>query len=334
MHPVLVELPGSELGFPLWPALVLLSAWGGSVAVMAFRRGARLVVLLGAALTVLAVVLAVTTRAERLRLGAFEVRSWGAAFALALVVGCLVVVRRAARLGLSRELAVRATLAACVGAVVGARVGWVALHPAATGSVEAAAAFYRGGLSVWGGLAGALAGAKLASRGTGTTLAELADLAAPSFGIGVALTRLGCYFEGCDFGVPLSTGASHVLVALGTFPKDSPAWAAHVLTRGLAPSADTSLAVHPVQLYEALGGTVLAAVAFLLGPKKMPNGLLFVTASSLYLGLRVSLDSLRDDASEVWVPRALLLCGALIGGGLWGIRFWRAKRPEVTPTDR
>lgn len=335
MHPVLVELPGSELGLPLWPALVLLAAWGAFVSAAALRRSARRVALLGAALALLSVVLAFTTRSQKLVVGPFEVRSWGAAFAAALSVGAAVTVRRAVRRGMSLELATRACLAACVGAVVGARVGWVLLHPAATGSVEGVAAFYRGGLSVWGGFAGALAFAKLASRETGTTLRELADLAAPSFGIGVVLARVGCYLEGCDFGVPLSTNAPQFLVTLGTFPKDSPAWVAHVLARGLSISESSSLPVHPVVLYEALGGVALTTIAFLLARrKKTPTGALFATVSVAYLVLRVSLDWLRDDPAEMWVPRALLLCVVLIGGGLLGIRLWRGHHPAVTSVDK
>ena len=216
------------------------------------------------------------------------------------------------------------------GGVIGARITWVLLHPTATESVDGAAAFYRGGLSVWGGLIGALVGIKLSSGESGTSLRSLADLAAPSFAIGVVLTRLGCFLEGCDFGVPLSNGAPRFVAALGTFPRHSPAWVEHVLSLGLSPSANASLAVHPVALYEAAGGAALVAVAFLLGRRPFRPGVVFVTVTFAYLVLRVALDWLRADAAEMWVSGILLLSGVLIGSVAFGIRFLWAPLPRVT----
>ena len=334
MHPVLVVVPWPELGVPVWPALALLALSGAAVAVAAWRRRNLVVATLGALLAASALALAFTTRASRLSVGPFEVRAWGACFATALVAGSAIALRRGARLGFDRELVVRACIAASAGCVIGARIAWVVLHPGATGSVEGTAAFYRGGLSVWGGLAGALVAARLSSRSSAVSLRELADLAAPGFGVGVVLTRFGCFLEGCDFGVPLGNGAPGVLATLGTFPKHSPAWAVHVLSRGLSPSANASLAVHPVALYEAFGGVVLVAVAFLLERRKFRPGVIFATISLAYLVLRVSLDWLRDDAVDMWVSRALLLFAALIGAGVLGIRFLRGREASRSPRPR
>ena len=306
MHPVLVELPWPEGDIALWPALVVLACFGAVTSVVAARSKHHFVAALGAILAGAALLLAFSTRATRVALGPFEVRSWGVAFAASLVAGCILFVRRASTRGIPRELAVRACLFASLGAVVGARIGWVVLHPTATGALGGAAAFYTGGLSVWGGIAGALVGARLASASGGTALGALADLAAPSFGVGVVITRLGCYLEGCDFGVPLGSGAPRLLATLGTFPKDSPAWVEHVVSRGLPASAPVSLPVHPTELYEALSGGVLVALSFALDRRGPRSGATFAGMILAYLLLRVSLDWLRDDPVEMWVSRALL----------------------------
>jgi len=303
---------------------------GAGIGAAAFRRKNAFVAVLGAILAAAALALVFSTRTSRLWIGSFEVRAWGACFAAALVIGSVVALRRATRLGFDRDLVARACVLASVGGVIGARITWVLLHPTATGSVEGAAAFYRGGLSVWGGLVGALVGIKLSTSASGTSLRRLADLAAPSFAIGVALTRLGCFLEGCDFGVPLSNGAPRFVAALGTFPKHSPAWVEHVLSRGLSPSANASFAVHPVALYEAAGATALVAVAFLLGRRPFRPGVVFVTVMFAYLVLRVALDWLRADSAEMWVSGTLLLSGALIGSVALGIRLLRASLPKVT----
>ncbi|HVR19884.1 MAG TPA: prolipoprotein diacylglyceryl transferase family protein [Polyangiaceae bacterium] len=334
MHPVLVVVPSPELGILLWPALVVLALVGAGIGAVAFRRNNAFVAVLGAMLAAAALALAFSTRTSRLSVGSFEVRAWGACFAAALVIGSVVALRRATRLGFDRELVARVCVLASVGGVIGARIAWVLLHPTATESVEGAAAFYRGGLSVWGGLIGALVVVKLSSRASGTSLRRLADLAAPSFAIGVALTRLGCFLEGCDFGVPLSNGAPRFIAALGTFPKESPAWIEHVLSRGLSPSANASLAVHPIALYEAVGGAALVLFAFLLRRRPFRPGVVFVTVTFAYLVLRVALDSLRADPMEMWVSGTLLLSGVLIGSVALGIRFLRAPMPKVTQVKK
>jgi len=106
--------------------------------------------------------------------------------------------------------------------------------------------------------------------------------------------------------VPLESGTPRLLATLGTFPKDSPAWADHVLSRGLPASAPVSLPVHPAELYEAAGGGVLVAVAFALDRLGLRSGLTFAGILLLYLLLRVSLDWLRNDPVEMWVSGALL----------------------------
>jgi phosphatidylglycerol:prolipoprotein diacylglycerol transferase len=320
MHPVLVEVPWPKLGVALWPAFAVLVCFGVVTGIVAARRKNHFVAALGGILAVLASVLLLTSRTSRIAPAPFEVRSWGVAFAAALLVGSILFIRRADSRGLGRELAVRACIAAAVGGVVGARLVWVLLHPAATESLDEAAAFYGGGLSVWGGIAGALAGVKVVSRRDGVSLGEISDLAAPSFGAVVLLVRVGCFFEGCDFGRPLGSGAPRFLRALGTFPKDSPAWVEHVLSRDLAASAPVSLPVHPTELYEALGGGVLVVAAFALDRLGLRSGLTFAGIFLSYLLLRVSLDWLRDDPVEMWVSRALLLL-AIVAYGLFRLRF-------------
>ena len=317
MHPVLVEIPWPELGIPLWPAFTLLALAGAVIAAVAFRKEHRFVAGLGAVLAVAALVLAFSTRGARLVMGPLEVRAWGVAFAASLAVGSAITIRRAGARGIERDLVTSACIAAAIGGVVGARLLWVILHPFVTGSVDGSVAFYRGGLSVWGGLGGALAGVAFSSRARGASLPVLFDLAAPSFGVGVVLTRIGCFLEGCDFGVPLANGAPRFVAALGTFPKNSPAWVEHVVSRGLSPNATVSLAVHPIELYEAAFGAALVALALALDRIKLREGFTFAAVIGAYLLLRVTLDSLRDDPVEMWVSRTLLLLTILVVFASW-----------------
>jgi phosphatidylglycerol---prolipoprotein diacylglyceryl transferase len=326
MHPVLASVPWPELGIPLWPAFALLALWGAVTGVVAVRRKNRFVAVLGGALAALAVVAAFTTETSRLTSGPVELRAWGVFFAASLALGSALVIRRGAVVGLDRELTARVCIAAAVGGVVAARIVWVLLHPAATESIAGTVAFYRGGLSAWGGLAGAVLAARLSSRESGASLLSLLDLAAPSFAAGIVLTRLGCHLEGCDFGLPLGETPPRFLAALGTFPKNSPAWVEHVLTRELTPIAAASLPVHPTAVYEALGGGALLALAFALGRRNLRPGLVFGAVVLAYLLLRVTLDSLRDDPVEMWVSRTLVTLCVAAGAIFLTIRKVRASR--------
>ncbi len=145
---------------------------------------------------------------------------------------------------------------------------------------------------------------------------------------GLALTRIGCYLFGCDFGKPLSDTAPGWLKALGSFPKwtanefpnasGSPAWAQHVIERGLSPEALTSLPVHPTQLYESLFGVALLGLVLWLLPRQKFQGQSFLCLAFLYSVGRFLLEVLRDDAERGHFGPTLAMHWAL---GLAGLVF-------------
>jgi len=113
-------------------------------------------------------------------------------------------------------------------------------------------------------------------------LARLADAFAFSLPLGIALLRVGCFLAGCCWGdicdrperlaavedqiwlrqvqtIPWACGPDWPLGV--RFPKGSPAYLQHRTAGLLPPTADRSLRVHPVQLYEA--AAMLCLLAFL-----------------------------------------------------------------------
>src|SRR6185295_2298765 len=105
-------------------------------------------------------------------------------------------------------------------------------------------------------------------------------------GVGLFVTRLGCWLEGCDFGRSLSAAAPAWLARLGTFPGQSPAWVAQVLAGSLAPSAGASAPVHPTELYESACGALLVALALALGRRQRAAGTTALSVLAGYLVLR------------------------------------------------
>jgi phosphatidylglycerol:prolipoprotein diacylglycerol transferase len=179
------------------------------------------------------------------------------------------------------------------------------------------------GVSAYGALLGAAFGARLAFGRAGFPAAV--DRLAPPLALGVALVRIGCFLNGCDFGLPtaLPWGVR--------FPRDrvlaaelgpSPAWLSHQRS-GIALDGETvdapalwSLPVHPTQLYEA--GLALVLFAFLLRRWRRGRfeGEVFLCFVVLYGLGRAAIDLVAADRPPGFVSltQALGLAAALLAG--------------------
>lgn len=116
------------------------------------------------------------------------------------------------------------------------------------------------------------------------------DAAAPAMALGEAMTRMGCFLNGCCYGVP-SMGAWAV-----TFPPSSFAFQDQVAHGLILPSASHSLAVHPVQLYST--AVMIGVTLYLLRKYLRPHreGEVFFTFLISYGVLRLLVAPLRVEA--------------------------------------
>jgi phosphatidylglycerol:prolipoprotein diacylglycerol transferase len=178
-----------------------------------------------------------------------------------------------------------------------------------------------GGLVAYGGFLGGLLGSAIYLRRHELSLWKWADAAVPSLASGLAITRIGCYLYGCDFGRPLGNAAPGWLRRIGTFPRwsddrGSPAWLQHH-TQGLrteatacierlhgdfhdrlcflANDAHASAPVHPTQLYESLTGAVLFVLLVWLWRRRRFEGQIFLAFGAVYGFARAALEIVRDD---------------------------------------
>jgi len=83
-----------------------------------------------------------------------------------------------------------------------------------------------------------------------------ADILLPMFALGEAITRLGCYLNGCCFGLPCEHGSLCV-----TFPSDSPAG-----------SFFPGTPLYPTQLYQSFYGLVMFGLMLSADRKKRYPG--------------------------------------------------------------
>jgi phosphatidylglycerol---prolipoprotein diacylglyceryl transferase len=197
------------------------------------------------------------------------------AYGTMLMVGFLLAVwmarRRAAALGLEKVEIFDMGMFGIIGGVLGARLMHVAISwpsyfvshemwpkwMGPMGWLGAIAATWNGGLVFYGGLGGGILALWLYTRRRKIPFIDALDFAAAPAGVGLAMTRIGCFLNGCCF------GRESDLPWAVTFPRDS-----HVYARfdaeGHWIGFFDPFPVHPTQLYETLAALAMAAVIWWL----------------------------------------------------------------------
>jgi phosphatidylglycerol:prolipoprotein diacylglycerol transferase len=236
---------------------------------------------------------------------------FGSFLALGLGLGVALSTRLAERAGLSRREGADALVLALGLALPFSRLFYVLGSPEAE-PLTVWFALGQGGLSGYGALLGATLGALLAlRRARGRRFAWL-DVATPGVLLTALITRLGCYLEGCDFGRPLPSTAPAWLSRLGSFPAQS-------------------RALHPTELYEAVGLALLLGLALLARRKQRRFGVVFTSAGIGYGALRFATDGLRGDADRgvyalINLTPALALASSLALALTFTLQLARARR--------
>ncbi len=173
-----------------------------------------------------------------------------------------------------------------------------------------------------------------AAIGGGTALVVLApfwtasgrralDVLVPGAIAGVSVARLGCLFEGCDFG-RLADGPMSV-----AYGPSSRAWEVHVLEYGLSIESPVSLAVHPFGGYLAFWGLGCAVVGQWWRRRSGRAGSGAVVAAALFFGGGGAIEWLREPATvarwtdgvSVYPAVYWTIAAAIIGG--WTILQYR-----------
>jgi phosphatidylglycerol:prolipoprotein diacylglycerol transferase len=184
---------------------------------------------------------------------------------------------------------------------------------------------WRGGLAYYGGFIFAAAFGLYYARKHKLGMWKMADLAAPWIALGLALTRLGCFLNGCCYGK-----VSSVPWAV-RFPRGSAVHEVQVHDHVIAPGAE-ALAVHPTQLYLAALNLLTFFLLYLLfRPRKRFDGALFAWLLICKGVFRSIVEVWRDDDRGVlfgWLSTSQLLSIPLVALGIY--LLWR-NRPGLAP---
>jgi phosphatidylglycerol:prolipoprotein diacylglycerol transferase len=190
----------------------------------------------------------------------------------------------------------------------------------------AAVKVWRGGLAFYGGFLFATAFGLHYARKHRLGMWRMADMAAPWIALGLALTRMGCFLNGCCFGQPSNLPwAVH-------FPSNKALEEAQEKAGQIALGAQ-SLPVHPTQLYLAgLNLLTFLALYFWFRPHKRFHGEVFAW---LLIGkgvFRSLVEVWRADERGVlfgWLSTSQILSLPLVALGIW--MLVRQRRAQETP---
>jgi len=307
MHPVLFKIPLPHWVLPLGPTLFALAALGLCLAIFGRQKRALDLLVIGLLLLVSGTWGGFAFRGQRFALEALPIYSYGAMLCASILVGWFLTLGLGVRDGMPRELLANCYFATAIAALLGSRVLYVLTNLSEFRSLSDVLAVRSGGLVAYGGFLGGFAGSVWYLRRRGAALLPWADVAVPSLGSGLLLTRIGCYLFGCDFGKPLSSTAPAWLKRLGTFPRwpsdlldgaGSPAWMQHVNERGLSMTSPNSLPVHPTELYESLVGAALLVLTLAVRRRQSFRGQVFLSFTFAYGYLRFLLEIVRDDSER------------------------------------
>lgn len=244
-------------------------------------------------------------------LGPLQVRWYGLAYVAGFLVAALILRSLAKRwdVKLTDDDLLDIVLVAILGLVVGARIGYVVIYGAGAywSDPLSILAFWDGGMSFHGGLAGVLLAGWWIARRKGVSPLRLFDLGAVGAPLGIFFGRLANFVNGELWGRPTDVPWGMVF-----------------------PGAPGGMPRHPSQLYEAvLEGLVIFVVLWVLARKKRPEGFHLGMLLVLYAVFRTFVEFFREPDVQlgfVFGPFTMgqLLTVPILGAGVW--LLWRAYR--------
>lgn len=219
-----------------------------------------------------------------LRLGRFEIHSYGLMLALSFLIGIYWSMHRAKKRGIHRNDVMDLSLLIVVCAIVGARLLYVVTHLEefkgrwldtfnpfqSTGEIGIM------GLTMLGGVVLALAAIVIYCSIKKINILRLCDVLAPAFGLGIFITRIGCFLHGCCYGNACDLPWAVV------FPLISPAG-----------SAMQGIPIHPTQVYSSLYGLAILVTLVVLDRKVRFDGFLLSVFFMMYGVARFLVDYVR-----------------------------------------
>lgn len=242
-------------------------------------------------------------------------------YIFALVICLIIFVNRSSKNQLVKSHAFWSAIWAVVFGLIGSKIYFLLQNIDAV--VEKPSLVFAGGTGSWGGYIGGTLGFLLSLKLYRMRIIKYLDTAFSTLGLGIFIFRWNCFLYGCCYGTPSS------LPWAVKFPKGSYAYNAHLLKGYINPDAQTSLAIHPLQIYYSLNGLLLFILASWYWKRlRHRPGVTFCLFWLSYCITRFGLEFFRNDGTRgfMWsmsVPQVIciLFIPPLIFGVWWFIKL-------------
>ena len=213
---------------------------------------------------------------DLLTIGPVHIKTYGLALAISFFLGVWLAVRRAEKNGLRSQDMLDLCFIIIIAAVIGSRLFYVVYHTEefvghwldAINPFQSSGVIGIAGLSMMGGIVLAIIGALIYFIARRMNPWPMLDAMAPAFFLGLGITRIGCFFNGCCYGLPTDSWCGV------TFPFHNHA-------------------VWPTQLFSSAAGFIMLAILLIAEKKKSFNGFTFWLALMMYSVWRFIIDFMR-----------------------------------------
>jgi phosphatidylglycerol---prolipoprotein diacylglyceryl transferase len=290
---------------------------------------------------------------DRIRIGdSFAISPHGLGIAIGILLGARILRREAPRRGIAQEHIDSMIFWALIGTVIGARLFYVIAHLSEFDGIVDMLAVWRGGISLLGGIAGAILINVPAMRRHGYRFFQVMDPSVVALAFGIAVGRIGDLVIGDHLGTPTSWLLAFTYEG-GTLapPYDCVGEACTALlsngnvleiTRGGATLfADRTreivlsdgVGVHQTALYDLLSAAVLSCVLWWVNKRPRREGILTLTFGLWYGTTRLITDFLRVDkrffglTGSQWTSLAVVVISIVL------LAWWAASSRRAPPEE-
>jgi phosphatidylglycerol:prolipoprotein diacylglycerol transferase len=243
------------------------------------------------------------------QVGFLKVYSYGFFLALAILIGTLWLMRKVERKGVSGQFVIDFVLLGTIAGIIGSRLVYILLydpgyylrHPLQIFMLQ------QGGLAFYGAILFSLIAAALYLRRTKIPALAFLDMAAPCLMLGYAIARIGCFFNGCCYGIPTSLPIGIVFPAVDGLPR------------------------YPTQLFSMTAGLLIFVILELVYSRIRFRGQVLALLFILY-GLTRSVIELFRENSTFWGGRtaSLAALGIAVAGGVF---YYYLARKNIDPAS-
>lgn len=265
---------------------------------------------------------------EAFSLFGLSIKWYGVVIALGMLLAMIYCFKRTKEFGIDGDHLTDAVFAGLIGAVIGARLYYVALHAESFHDIKEIFAIRDGGLAIYGGIIGALLFGCITAKLRKLRILPTLDLAAMGFLIGQSLGRWGNFFNqeafGCNTTLPWGMSGGRIQQYLVNHQ-------ASLAAQGM--EINPYAPVHPCFLYESIWCAVGFILLHFYHKHRKFDGEVFCMYVFWYGLGRFFIESLRTDSLYIGSVRAsqmLALISAVAALAVIIIMRVRVKKKGVS----